>query len=503
MLTRRLLKGQVAVGFIWLCCAFPVFSQIGNVREFVIGVGDQLNISIWGIPELSSRVRVRLDGKITMPRLGDIPTAGLKISSLKAYLAGEEDGKETIGKYVKDPNITISVVQPADNILVNVSGIVSRSLSIPRQTRIGQVLKTLVPQLPVEPPPNLRNIMVVSAEGENFPVDWVILRTGKAPEMDVSLEWGDDIRIPAGALPTPTPVPTVIRENAPGVSYSEEELLELFQHAPDVLKVVQSLATQFEDGVYTFDLAAMSDDEKALLGKDMLNLLFNGPVDANSAPFTDARLAGISVDLRLADVLEAYLAFPASLPDALPVIKRFHEGDLVEKGREREEDVYLKEIVDDKKLVIVEQGDRQQFLPLAAPFSEARLSGVFDLGDTRKAVFSDLPEWSGRKPRKRMYLEGDLLEKDVKVAQITTQWVLLQKGNDTQLLLLRDSYNRHQRAVQAQGDAFAGSDVTLPQEVTGQGLQELPEGALQQMLPKELKALDSLSKLFFATPIFE
>src|SRR5262249_51712391 len=40
--------------------------------EFVIGVGDGIRINVWKTPELSTDARVRPDGTITMPLLGDL-----------------------------------------------------------------------------------------------------------------------------------------------------------------------------------------------------------------------------------------------------------------------------------------------------------------------------------------------------------------------------------------------------------------------------------------------
>lgn len=433
--------GQVCLASIFVfLSAHPAFAQIGDVREYVIGIGDQFSINVWGIPELSSQVGVRQDGKITMPRLGDIQAAGLKISSLKAYLIGEEEGKETIGKYVKNPNITISLVRPAENIRISIRGAISQILNVPRQTQIGQVLQQLVSQLPSEPPPDVQNILVVSAEGEEFPVNWPELQSGQASYMDVRLEWGDEIRIPAGTLPEPTPTSTP--SAPPQVSYSEEELQQLLQEYPEVMEPVMAAASEIDDGVYHFDLAEMSEAQQEALGADIIALLFYGSVDALPEDFTNITLVGISVNLRFDDVLEAYLAFPSLSPESLPVIERFREGDLIEKGSSEGEDIYLEEIRDDEMMVIVRQGETRQNLSLTSSFSEAMLSGIFRLENGTKAVFSNLPERQSRRPRKRMFLEGEKIDDEVKVAKISNQWVMLQKGEEIQVLLLRDSFNR-------------------------------------------------------------
>ncbi len=496
------------MGIVLLLGALPAFAQATDVREYVIGIGDQLSINVWGIPELSSQVVVRLDEKITIPRLGDIQAAGLKVSSLKAYLAGEEEGQETIGKYVQDPNITISVGRPAESIRISISGALSQVLNIPRQTNIGQILKQLVSNLPSEPPPELQNIVVLSAEGEEFPVNWPELQSGKALYMDVRLEWGDEIRIPVGLPPTPVPTQVVTPLIPPQVSYSEEELQQLFQEYPEALETVMAAATQVEDGVYSFDLAEMNEEQQAALGEELIRLLFYGSVDAVPENFTNAVLVGIAVNLALDEILEAYLAFPAPSSEELPAIKRFREGELIEKGAGEDEEISLEEIRDEEKVVIVQQGEHRQSLSLVPSFSEAALAGIFELDSGTKAVFSKLPESTSRKARKRMFLEGESIEADVKVTKISRQWVMLQKGEDIQLLLLRDSLKRPLPESETPPPSpvapIVGEDgeLQIPQSGMEQLMQNLPQEALQNVLPDELKALDIFSKLFFATPIF-
>jgi hypothetical protein len=45
--------------------------------DYVIGDGDSLNVSVWGVPELSVTTVVRPDGKITLPAVGDVVATGL------------------------------------------------------------------------------------------------------------------------------------------------------------------------------------------------------------------------------------------------------------------------------------------------------------------------------------------------------------------------------------------------------------------------------------------
>src|SRR6476660_5830574 len=70
-------------------------------KEFVLGVNDALKITVWKNPELSGDARVRPDGTITMPLVGDIVAAGRTPNELK-----QEIGKK-LAAYVKDETAAV------------------------------------------------------------------------------------------------------------------------------------------------------------------------------------------------------------------------------------------------------------------------------------------------------------------------------------------------------------------------------------------------------------
>src|SRR5215471_18587773 len=47
-----------------------------EISKYVIGPGDQLQVSVWHNPELSSTVPVRPDGRISTPLVTDVVAAG-------------------------------------------------------------------------------------------------------------------------------------------------------------------------------------------------------------------------------------------------------------------------------------------------------------------------------------------------------------------------------------------------------------------------------------------
>ena len=497
---NRLFWGCIFVVF--LCfCSLSAAAQVLIDREYVIGIGDQMDIRIWGIPELSGTVAVRSDGKITMPRLGDVQAAGLKISRLKNFLEGKEEGKETIGKYVKDPSITITLTRSANNIRITFGGVISQVLEVPRQTMVMQVLKQLIPQLPVSPPPKLAEIKIIGSDGEEFLINWPELQSGQDPQLNIRLEWGDTIYIPSEVLPTPTPVPETRPSLPPAVNYTEEEIQALLENYPDKRDAVLSAAVQLEDGSYSFDREKMTDEQLKAIGEEVLDILFK----ISSAPprdFTDITLVGINVNLAVDNAVEAYLAIPNPQPDQLPFIQRFREGDLIEKGETEEKNSYLEEIQDNNRQVILRKGNQFQMLPLLSPFSHVKLSGILILGDTRKAFFSELSKMESKKPVRRSFQEGEEIEKDILLAKISDRWVLLEKGQDIQLVFLRDSLNRippQPEPAPPAGQIEPFFEMEAPQTAPG---MSLPTEALKRALPEPVRALDTFSKMFFATPIF-
>jgi polysaccharide export outer membrane protein len=72
-------------------------------EDYVIGPLDQLNVFVWRNPELSAKVQVRPDGRITTPLISDMPAVG----KTPAMLA--QDMKLALGEYIKDPLVSVIV----------------------------------------------------------------------------------------------------------------------------------------------------------------------------------------------------------------------------------------------------------------------------------------------------------------------------------------------------------------------------------------------------------
>ncbi len=71
--------------------------------EYRIGAGDTLQLFVWKEPELTREVTVRIDGKISVPLLGDVQAAGRLPGELGEEITGG------LKRYLAAPLVTIAV----------------------------------------------------------------------------------------------------------------------------------------------------------------------------------------------------------------------------------------------------------------------------------------------------------------------------------------------------------------------------------------------------------
>jgi polysaccharide export outer membrane protein len=89
--------------------------------EYTIGIGDVLSIQVFDQDKMSAKVRVRSDGRITVPFLNDVPAAGKTPVKLKGEL---EEGLKGV---ILNPVVTVFVEESKPPTMsVSVLGEVSK-----------------------------------------------------------------------------------------------------------------------------------------------------------------------------------------------------------------------------------------------------------------------------------------------------------------------------------------------------------------------------------------
>lgn len=116
-------------------CLVLLIPYIVFAGDYIIGEGDGLDISVWGVKELNVSVRVRPDGKITIPGLGDVKATGVTPIELQATLGAK------FKELVKNPIVTVSVREITNSkVYVFGGGVNSGVYDLNRRTTLLQLL---------------------------------------------------------------------------------------------------------------------------------------------------------------------------------------------------------------------------------------------------------------------------------------------------------------------------------------------------------------------------
>lgn len=166
-----------------LTICFPLFALSA---DYQIGEGDSLDIAVWGVKELNFPVKVRPDGKITVPGLGEVVASGMAPSALQAHLASR------LKELVKNPIVTVTVREITNSkVYIFGSGVKAAVYDLSRRTTLLQLLCTL----PDVKTADLRNSYLLRG-GQKVKTDLYRLFTLGDIDQDLLLESNDSLFIP-------------------------------------------------------------------------------------------------------------------------------------------------------------------------------------------------------------------------------------------------------------------------------------------------------------------
>ncbi len=158
-------------------------------REYVLGAGDIIRVSVFQNPDLTVETRISEAGTITFPLVGTVPVGGLSIQS----------AEQTIARMLRDGGF---VVQPQVNAIVmqyrsaqvSVLGLVNRPGKYPLELASSHVTDVLA--LAGGIMPGAADIAVVTGmrEGKSFHVEVNI------PAMTLSGDMGNNIAVQNGDI---------------------------------------------------------------------------------------------------------------------------------------------------------------------------------------------------------------------------------------------------------------------------------------------------------------
>jgi polysaccharide biosynthesis/export protein len=163
-------------------------------QEFPVGPGDRLQINVWRDEELTTDARVRPDGAITVPLVGDVRAAGRTASQIK----DEIQSKLTAFMKSETAKVTV-IVAEVYSYYFTVSGNVERP-GLYRATSYVTVLEGLA----IAGEPNryadLDSLKILRRDPagglKRIPINYSMLRKGERMDQNIVLMPGDNIIVP-------------------------------------------------------------------------------------------------------------------------------------------------------------------------------------------------------------------------------------------------------------------------------------------------------------------
>lgn len=179
---------NVVVLFLFVMLA----SAFGQVEEYVLQPGDVISINVVEHPEFSGRHKIRPDGRINYPVIGELDVASLTPAQLVKIMQGK------LSSYINNPVVSIAIESYYANKIYTMGAIgrtgeitIFEPLDVLKAIAIAGGLKDKKAKL----------IKIIRADGTIIDVDLKQLRGDNAKKRDVN-KWilypGDTLYAPEG-----------------------------------------------------------------------------------------------------------------------------------------------------------------------------------------------------------------------------------------------------------------------------------------------------------------
>lgn len=143
----------------------PAEATAGAAGDYRLGPDDQLEVTIYGQPDMPLRLRIKQDGSVSLPLMGSVTAAG----ETPAGLAEKIRAGLVQGGYLRDPRVNVEV-----------TSYVSRSVTL-----LGAVVRPGI--YPLQGAQPLSRVLA-TAGGQREGSETVLLRRGDAAPQRFSIE---------------------------------------------------------------------------------------------------------------------------------------------------------------------------------------------------------------------------------------------------------------------------------------------------------------------------
>jgi polysaccharide export outer membrane protein len=160
-------------------------------EDYIIQPSDVLEISVYGESELTRKLVVRTDGKISFPLIGDIKAAGRSTTEIKAII------DKKVSAFIPEASSTV-IVETLGSLKFYVVGEVAKPGMFNVSTKVT-VLQALSLAGGLKTFADENSIKIIRGHGKdttNFRFDYSQVKNGKNLEQNILLERGDVVLVP-------------------------------------------------------------------------------------------------------------------------------------------------------------------------------------------------------------------------------------------------------------------------------------------------------------------
>ena len=159
----------------------------GATPEYRVGPGDLLQVVVWKEPDLTRDILVRVDGRATLPLLGEVEATGRSPRQLADEIA------RGLGRFITAPQVTVGVAQAAARVYV--VGRVLRSGELPLSIPLT-VVQALALSGGFQEFARTDSILIVGRDRTVTPFNYKRFEEGRDLEHNVALTPGDTVVVP-------------------------------------------------------------------------------------------------------------------------------------------------------------------------------------------------------------------------------------------------------------------------------------------------------------------
>jgi len=158
---------------------------------YVIGPGDLLSIDVWKEEDLSKKVSVRLDGKISLPLVNDVQAAGQTSTELRNQLS------EKYKDFVDVPEVSVTVLESRSK-RIYLLGKVAKPGEYPMQKNmtVVQAISLAGGLAEWADSSDVKLIRKIKGIEKTFTVDYDAIVSGEDLSQNVLLQPDDTIFVP-------------------------------------------------------------------------------------------------------------------------------------------------------------------------------------------------------------------------------------------------------------------------------------------------------------------